>query len=130
MVCATSSPIRVGKTLPPSTFNVVMISGIGNLNETREALGLHPYKSFAQLTDDPGTLQALKDTFTDINQVDLWTGGLAEKHVKGGLLGQTFAEIISDQFEALRDGATVVLRKSARQARNQGNQGDVAERHY
>ena len=35
--------------------------GLGTLNETREALHLTPYTSFDQLTDDPGTLAALKD---------------------------------------------------------------------
>jgi Ca2+-binding RTX toxin-like protein len=36
--------------------------------------------------------------------VDLWTGGLAEDHVNGGMVGQTFNLIIAHQFEALRDG--------------------------
>jgi peroxidase len=39
-----------------------------------------------------------------VSQIDLWTGGLSEKHVSGGLLGETFGKIIGDQFEALRDG--------------------------
>jgi Animal haem peroxidase len=78
--------------------------GLGTLNETREALGLTPYTSFEQITDDAGTVAALKATFTDVSQIDLWTGGLSEKHVSGGLLGETFGKIIGDQFEALRDG--------------------------
>jgi peroxidase len=84
--------------------------GLGTLNETREALHLTPYTSFEQLTSDPGTLAGLKATFTDINQVpdinqvDLWTGGLAENHVPGAMIGQTFGTIIAHQFEALRDG--------------------------
>ena len=78
--------------------------GLGTLNETREALGLTPYTSFEQITDDAGTVAALKATFTDVDQIDLWTGGLSEKHVTGGLIGETFGKIIGDQFEALRDG--------------------------
>jgi peroxidase len=78
--------------------------GLGTLNETREALGLTPYTSFEQITDDAGTIAALKATFTDVGQIDLWTGGLSEKHVNGGLIGETFGKIIGDQFEALRDG--------------------------
>ena len=78
--------------------------GLGTLNETREALGLTPYTSFEQITDDAGTVAALKATFTDVGQIDLWTGGLSEKHVNGGLIGETFGKIIGDQFEALRDG--------------------------
>ena len=78
--------------------------GLGTLNETREALGLTPYTSFEQITDDAGTVAALKATFTDVDQIDLWTGGLSEKHVTGGLIGETFGKIIGDQFETLRDG--------------------------
>ena len=78
--------------------------GLGTLNETREALHLTPYTSFEQLTSDPGTLAGLKATFTSIDQVDLWTGGLAEHHMPGAMIGQTFGTIIAHQFEALRDG--------------------------
>ena len=78
--------------------------GLGTLNETREALHLTPYTSFEQLTDDPGTLAGLKATFTSIDQVDLWTGGLSEKHMPGASIGETFGLIIAHQFEALRDG--------------------------
>lgn len=78
--------------------------GLGTLNETRESLGLTPYTSFEQLTDDPGTQQALKTTFTSIDQVDLWTGGLSEHHMPEAMIGETFGTIIAHQFEALRDG--------------------------
>ena len=78
--------------------------GLGTLNETREALGLNPYTSFKQLTTDPGTLAGLKATFTSIDQVDLWTGGLSEHHMPGAMIGETFGTIIANQFEALRDG--------------------------
>jgi hypothetical protein len=78
--------------------------GLGTLNETRAALGLSPYTSFEQLTDDSGTLAALKSTFASIDQVDLWTGGLSEHHMAGAMIGETFGTIIAHQFEALRDG--------------------------
>jgi peroxidase len=79
--------------------------GLGTLNETRIALGLAPYTSFEQLTDDAGTLAGLHATFTNIDQVDLWTGGLSERHMpNGSLIGETFARIVGDQFEALRHG--------------------------
>src|SRR5262245_34343375 len=78
--------------------------GLGTLNETRAALGLTPYTEFSQITHDTDTVAALQATFGDVNKIDLWTGGLSEKHVAGGLVGETFSMIIGHQFEALRDG--------------------------
>lgn len=78
--------------------------GLGTLNETRVALGLTPYTSFDQITSDPTTAAALQQAYGSVNQVDLWTGGLAENHVPGAALGSTFEKIIADQFTALRDG--------------------------
>jgi peroxidase len=83
--------------------------GLGTLNETREALGLTPYTSFEQITDDAGTVAALKATFTDVNQIDLWTGGLSEKHFAGGLVGETSARslVINSKRYAMVTGITM-----------------------
>jgi Ca2+-binding RTX toxin-like protein len=37
-------------------------------------------------------------------KIDLWLGGLAEKHVSGGILGTTFNTIFADQLERLQNG--------------------------
>jgi peroxidase len=78
--------------------------GLGTLNETRKALGLKPYTTFEQITNDAATVAAMKTAFGTPDNVDLWTGGLAEQHARGSLLGPTFTTIIADQFERLRDG--------------------------
>jgi len=39
-----------------------------------------------------------------IDRLDLWVGGLAEKHINGGLVGETFWVVLSEQFERLQDG--------------------------
>jgi len=78
--------------------------GLGTLNQTREALGLRPYTSFDQVSSDPETAAALKQAYGSVNAIDLWTGGLAEDHVAGSIIGSTFGKIIGDQFTALRDG--------------------------
>ena len=39
-----------------------------------------------------------------IDLVDAWMGGIAEVHVNGGLLGETFNAIFVDQITALKDG--------------------------
>src|SRR5262245_8334335 len=78
--------------------------GLGTLNETRKALGLPEYMSFEQITDDQGTVQALKEAYGSVDKIDLWTGGLSESHMPGAMIGQTFGTIIAMQFENLRDG--------------------------
>jgi len=78
--------------------------GLGTLNETRLALGLKAYTSFEAISSDATTAAALKEAYGDVNKVELWIGGLAETHLAGAMVGQTFDLIISKQFEALRDG--------------------------
>jgi hypothetical protein len=38
------------------------------------------------------------------DDVDLWVGGLAEKYTGDSLAGETLTTILTNQFEALRDG--------------------------
>ncbi len=78
--------------------------GLGTLNQTRKAMGFKPYKSFAELTSDPLLQRNFAALYSSIDQVDLFMGGLAEKHVPGAELGQTFEAIIANQFAALRAG--------------------------
>ncbi len=39
-----------------------------------------------------------------VDMIDTWLGGLAEVHVTGGLLGETFNLVFVDQMERLQDG--------------------------
>ncbi|MEA5535565.1 peroxidase family protein [Crocosphaera sp. XPORK-15E] len=79
--------------------------GIPDINTVRLALGLLPYDSFLALTGgDVDLANAFAAIYGSIDEVDLWMGGLGETHFNGGLVGQTFFEIIKDQFERLRDG--------------------------
>jgi peroxidase len=79
-------------------------AGLGSLNQTRAALGLPTYASFAQLTDDPILRRDLATVYGSIDNLDLFMGGLAEKHAPGARVGRTFQSIIAAQFEALRAG--------------------------
>jgi peroxidase len=78
--------------------------GLGTLNQTRRALGLTPYSSFADLTNDPVLQRNFQTVYGNISKLDLFMGGLAEKHASGAVVGPTFQTIIADQFQALRTG--------------------------
>jgi hypothetical protein len=78
--------------------------GLNTLNQTRIAYGLAPYTSFAQITSDVSVQHELKQLYGNVNNVELFVGGLAEDHASGSSVGPTFAAIIADQFQRLRAG--------------------------
>lgn len=78
--------------------------GLGTLNQTRRALGLEPFDSFADLTPDPILQKYLQAVYGNIDNVDLFEGGMAEVHAPGARVGPTFQAIIARQFHALRAG--------------------------
>jgi peroxidase len=78
--------------------------GLADYNDTRIALGLAAAASFSDITSDIELATALETTYGSVNDVDLWVGGLAEDHLPDSSMGETFTEIIVDQFERLRDG--------------------------
>nr|XP_046911836.1 uncharacterized protein LOC124492873 isoform X1 [Dermatophagoides farinae]XP_046911838.1 uncharacterized protein LOC124492873 isoform X1 [Dermatophagoides farinae] len=49
-------------------------------------------------------LKRLSNLYKNVRDIDLLTGGLAEKPVRGGLVGPTFACLLARQFNALRRG--------------------------
>ena len=51
------------------------------------------------LLDGPNGSKRVKG----IDRVDLWVGGLAERHVNGGMVGQTFWIVLHEQFDRLQE---------------------------
>ncbi len=78
--------------------------GLSDYNTTRKAYGLPPITNFNQITSNIELQQKLRDVYGNVNNIDLWVGGLAEDHVSGTSVGQTFQKIMADQFIRLRDG--------------------------
>jgi hypothetical protein len=78
--------------------------GVSDYNSVRRALGLPPARSVADITADDETQLQLLLLYPDVNDIDLWVGGIAEDHVAGALVGETFWHLIRNQFTALRDG--------------------------
>lgn len=78
--------------------------GLPSYNAARGEMGLAPVASFAQITSDPATQARLAAAYDSVADIDLWVGGIAEDHVPGAQVGETFRTILSVQFTALRDG--------------------------
>ncbi len=78
--------------------------GLPDYNSARSAYGLPPAQTLADVSSAPGVQDALQRAYRSIDGLDLWAGGLAEDHVPGAMLGETFRTILVDQFRRLRDG--------------------------
>ena len=78
--------------------------GLASYNDTREALGLPRLTSFDQISSDPEVAAKLASVYNSVDDIDLWVGGLAEDHVSGSNVGETFQRILVDQFTRTRNG--------------------------
>jgi hypothetical protein len=78
--------------------------GLADYNRVRRAYGLPRVRSFAQISSDPEIQQKLRDLYGDVDNIDLWVGGLAEDHLPGSSFGPLITRVMADQFERVRDG--------------------------
>jgi peroxidase len=78
--------------------------GLASYNQVRRDYGLPPAARFADISPDPEVQVNLAKVYATPEDVDVWMGGLAEKHVPGALVGPLFHAILKDQFERARDG--------------------------
>ena len=78
--------------------------GIPDFNTIRKELGLEEYKDFSELTSDKGLASSLEFLYKKINNLDAWTGFLAEDQALNSLFGPTLKKILTEQFIRLRDG--------------------------
>ena len=78
--------------------------GLASYNDTREAMGFPRATSYSDISQDPAIQSRLGTAYANVDDIDLWVGGLAEDHVSGALVGPLVRSILVDQFAALRDG--------------------------
>ena len=78
--------------------------GLPSFNAMRQALGLRPALTFAQVNPHPAVVANLTAAYPSTADMDLWIVGLAEKDRHGSMLGETLHRIIVDQFRRTRDG--------------------------
>ncbi len=96
---------------PPARLDLASINiqrgrdmGLPDYNTIRAAYGLPRVTSFAQITSDVGLQNQLRQLYGNVNNIDLWLGGLAEDHVPGSSTGPLIRRVLVDQFTRLRDG--------------------------
>ncbi|KAG8198386.1 hypothetical protein JTE90_021631 [Oedothorax gibbosus] len=78
--------------------------GVPGYNEYRKFCNLTKVKSFDELSKEIPShiIERLKSIYNHVDDIDLFSGGLAEKALHGGLVGPTFGCIIAKQFSLLK----------------------------
>ncbi|XP_067615821.1 chorion peroxidase [Eurosta solidaginis] len=71
-------------------------------NDYLEVMGHRKLRGFSDLPEELG--RKLSELYHNPDDIDLWIGGLLESPVKDGIVGDTFAEIIADQFSRSKHG--------------------------
>ena len=66
-------------------------------------LVLAPDKVAGFQAANPDIVLVNGNTVKGIDRVELWVGGLAEKHINGGQVGQTFWVVLHEQFDRLQE---------------------------
>ncbi|MBA2117808.1 peroxidase family protein [Bremerella alba] len=78
--------------------------GLPDYNNLRDRYGLESVTSFAEISSDPEIQAKLEEVFGTVDNIDIFTGVLAEDHVPGSSAGELLHAIVGNQFERLRDG--------------------------
>jgi len=93
-----------GMDLPAINIQRGRDLGLPSYNRARVDFGLPRVHRFAEITTDPAVQAALQSAYGSVDLVDAWTGGIAEDHLPGAMVGPLFAAIVVDQFTRSRDG--------------------------
>lgn len=80
--------------------------GLAGYPNWREYCGLKRPKNFDDLKGDldPQALENIAALYNDVDDVDLYSGALAEIPQGDGIVGPTFTCLIADQFERIQAG--------------------------
>lgn len=90
-------------SLPALNINRGRDHGLQPYNNYRALCGLNYAKDFDDLYNIPkATREQLMRVYKDVNDIDLFIGGISEDTLKGGVVGATFACIIAKQFQDLK----------------------------
>ena len=100
----TFGPHTSGRDLLAINIQRGRLNGVNDYNSVREAYGLPRVNNFVDITSNVEVQTQLASLYNNVDNIDLYVGLLAEDHVNGAAVGETFQTIIAKQFVALRDG--------------------------
>ncbi|GGA18361.1 peroxidase family protein [Okeania sp. KiyG1] len=100
----SEGPVVNGTDLPALNIQRGRDHGLASYNDVREALGLPRKDNFSDISSDPELVASLEAVYSDVDEIDLWVGMLAEDNLENSSIGELNEAILEDQFERLRDG--------------------------
>lgn len=80
------------------------LNGLADYNTVREAFGLSRVTSFAEITSDQEKQTTLQELYGSVDKIDFFVGMLAEDLLPGASVGESIYAVLTQQFQALRDG--------------------------
>ncbi len=81
--------------------------GLPGYNAYRRFCGQAPVTNWNDLVNvftNTKTLEAYRELYASVDDIDLWSAGISERHAPGSRVGQVFACIIGLTFQRLRKG--------------------------
>ena len=67
------------------------------------SLSFSAISTFSEITKDVKVSSKLRELYKDVNEIDLWVGGLAEDHEEGSEIGPTFRKVFMETLLRIRD---------------------------
>lgn len=94
----------VGLDLPAINILRAREQGTASYNSYRELCGMKRAKSFKELEPQVtrAAARAYAKLYASVDDIDLWSAGVAEHRIAGGQIGPTFACLIARQFRNLK----------------------------
>ncbi|HEX6891198.1 MAG TPA: peroxidase family protein, partial [Chryseolinea sp.] len=99
-----ASPVRFGVDLASLNIQRGRDHGLPDYNSVRKFYTGSYASRFSDINRNDTLARNLRSLYRNINNVDLWTGVLAEDLMPGTSIGRLAHEIQRVQFEKLRDG--------------------------
>ena len=104
LLFANGAAVDNGQDLIARDIQRARDDGIGTYNQVRQAFGLKPVTSFAQITSNVTLQNELKAAYGTVDNIDPFVGGISENLAPGSNLGPLFTTILANQFTRLRSG--------------------------
>ena len=98
------APGEGGLDLAAININRGRERGIPDYNTLRENFGLPKVERFSDICSEEDVWKKLESLYGTVDNIDAWTGMLAEDHMKNAIFGELAMTIIERQFRLIRDG--------------------------